>query len=91
MLLQNKGELDMTTIMGVRLDNRTQTAVDFQKALTQFGCIIKTRLGLHDIAGDKCAPNGLILLELLNSPEAREFETELSLIPGIEIKVMKFD
>lgn len=81
----------MTTIMGVRLDNRNQSAIDFQKALTKFGCIIKTRLGLHDVSDNRCAPNGLILLELINSPEAREFETELSLIPGIEIKVMKFD
>lgn len=80
----------MTTIMGVRLDNRTQTAVDFQKTLTQFGCIIKTRLGLHDVEANQCAPNGIILLEVINDEEAKEFEKELCKIDGIEIQVMKF-
>lgn len=80
----------MTTIMGIRLDNRTQTAQDFQKTLTQFGCIIKTRLGLHDVANHTCSPNGLILLELINDKEAENFEKELCKIEGIEIQVMKF-
>lgn len=80
----------MTTIMGVRLDNRTQTAVDFQKTLTQFGCIIKTRLGLHDVEANQCSPNGIILLEVINDEEAKEFEKELCKIDGIEIQVMKF-
>lgn len=80
----------MTTIMGIRLDNRTQTAVDFQKTLTDFGCIIKTRLGLHDVFENKCAPNGLILLEVIDGDEAVTFEKELCKIEGIEIQVMKF-
>lgn len=80
----------MTTIMGVRLDNRTQTAIDFQKTLTQFGCIIKTRLGLHDVSENKCAPNGLILLEVIDDEEGAKFEEELRKIEGIEIQIMKF-
>lgn len=80
----------MTTIMGIRLDNRTQTAVDFQKTLTQYGCIIKTRLGLHDVHANKCAPNGIILLEVIDDKEAKVFEQELSKIEGIEIKTMNF-
>lgn len=81
----------MTTIMGVRLDNRTQTAVEFQKTLTHFGCIIKTRLGLHEVASNRCAPNGLILLEVIDDNEAKAFENELREIEGIEIQIMKFD
>lgn len=80
----------MTTIMGVRLDNRTQTAVDFQRTLTQFGCIIKTRLGIHETASDQCAPNGLILMEVIDDEEAKVFEAELRKIQGIEIQVMHF-
>lgn len=80
----------MTTIMGVRLDNRTQTAVDFQKTLTKYGCIIKTRLGLHDVEASQCSPNGIILLEVINDEEAAKFEKELCTIPGIEIQLMKF-
>lgn len=80
----------MTIIMGIRLDNRTQTALEFQKTLTKHGCIIKTRLGLHDVAANKCAPNGIILLEVIDDEEAKEFEKELCVIDGIEIQVMKF-
>lgn len=80
----------MKTILGVRLDNRTQTAVDFQKTLTEFGCIIKTRLGLHDVSDNSCAPNGLILLEVVDDEKSNEFETELKKIDGIEIQSMNF-
>lgn len=80
----------MTTIMGVRLDNRTQTAVAFQKVLTDFGCIIKTRLGLHDASASVCSPNGIILMEVINDEQAKEFERELCKIEGIEIQVMRF-
>jgi len=80
----------MTTIIGIRLDNRTQTAIDFQKTLTSYGCIIKTRLGLHDVSEDKCAPNGLILLEVIDDAQAIEFQNELRKITGAEIQTMEF-
>ena len=81
----------MTTILGIRLDNRMESAMEFQKVLTQHGCIIKTRLGLHDVDNNKCSPNGLILLEVLNQPESEVFQRELLRIPGIEMKSMKFE
>ena len=80
----------MTTIIGVRLDNRTQTALDFQKVLTHFGCSIKTRLGLHDVSDNICAPNGLILLEVIDDIEATKLKDELLQIPGLELQTMKF-
>jgi len=67
----------MTTIFGIRLDNRTQTALDFQKVLTHYGCSIKTRLGLHDVNDNVCAPNGLILLEIIDDAEAAKMKEEL--------------
>jgi hypothetical protein len=80
----------MTTIMGIRLDNRTQTALDFQKVLTHYGCYIKTRLGLHDVADNKCAPNGLILLEVIDDTEAEKLKAELLQIQDLELQTMKF-
>lgn len=80
----------MTVIFGIRLDNRTQSAVEFQKTLTHFGCIIKTRLGLHEVADNKCAPNGLILLEVIDDTQAIDFERELNNIDGLELQKMKF-
>ena len=81
----------MTIIMGIRLGNRVNTAMEFQKTLTDFGCIIKTRLGLHDVSENKCAPNGIILLEVIDDEEAIKFEKELCKIEGIEIQLMKFN
>lgn len=80
----------MTTIFGIRLDNRTQTAVDFQRVLTNYGCSIKTRLGLHDVNDNVCAPNGLILLEVINDEDAEKMKSELMSIPNLELQSMKF-
>lgn len=81
----------MTTILGIRLDNRTNTAIDFQKVLTHYGCSIKTRLGLHTVSANVCAPNGLIILEVINDEEALKMKEELLEIPGLELQTMKFD
>ncbi len=80
----------MTTVFGIRLENRMNTAMEFQKILTEFGCIIKTRIGLHDVSDNKCAPNGIILLEVIDDEEGRKFKSELLKIEGIEIKTMDF-
>lgn len=80
----------MTTILGIRLDNRTNTAVEFQKVLTHYGCAIKTRLGLHEVANNLCAPNGLILLEIISDSEAEKLKAELLEIEGLELQSMKF-
>lgn len=80
----------MTTILGVRLDNRLETATEFQKVLTSFGCIIKTRLGLHEVSEKQCAHNGIILLEVIDDNEALKFKDELKKISGIEIQIMQF-
>lgn len=80
----------MTTIIGVKLGNRTNLAVDFQKTLTDFGCVIKTRLGLHDVANNVCSPNGIILLEVINDAEAVKLEDELLKLGDVVVQTMKF-
>lgn len=80
----------MTTIIGVKLGNRTNLAVDFQKTLTDFGCVIKTRLGLHDVANNVCSPNGIILLEVIDDAEALKLESELQKLGDIVVQKMKF-
>lgn len=90
-LFNTKRRHAMTTILGIRLDNRTQTAVDFQKTLTQYGCSIKTRLGLHEVANNMCAPNGLIILEIINDDEGEKLKNDLLQISGLELQSMKFN
>jgi hypothetical protein len=77
-------------IIGVKLDNRVNVATEFQKVLTDYGCIIKTRLGLHDVADNKCSPQGVILLEVIDEVEGKKFVEELKSIEGAEIQTMKF-
>ena len=57
----------MTAIIGILLENRIEEAVKFQKIITDFGCDIKTRIGLHNIGEYKCINNGIILLEVVNN------------------------
>ena len=80
----------MTIILGVRLDNRAQSAMEFQKTLTEFGCYIKTRIGLHGVADGICSPNGVILLDVIDENECIKLEAALSQIAGIEIQKMRF-
>ena len=51
-------------VYGVHLADRLKEATDVQKIFTDYGCNIKTRLGLHDVDSNFCATNGIILLEM---------------------------
>ena len=57
----------MSAIMGILLDNRVEEAVKFQEILTECGCNIRTRIGLHNIGEYKCVNSGIILLEVVNN------------------------
>ena len=78
-------------IVGVHVTDRAQRAGDVQKVFTEYGCNIRTRLGLHEVRDDVCAPNGLIVLEM-HAAEAtcNEMIEKLRRIPGIEVQKMVF-
>ena len=57
----------MTAIMGISLENRTEEAIKFQKILTEQGCNIRTRIGLHPIGEYNCINSGIVLLEVINN------------------------
>lgn len=80
----------MTTIIGIKISNRLQSAIAVQEVLTQFGCIIKTRIGLHEEINGQCSPKGLILLEIINDEKAIDIANKLCDIEEIEIQQMKF-
>ena len=56
---------DKHNILAIHVTDRLKNAVEVQKVFTEFGCNIKTRVGLHDVAGDVCAPGGVVILELV--------------------------
>ncbi len=78
-------------IVGIHVVNRTEKALEVQNLLTEFGCYIKTRIGLHDASSDFCSPNGVILLEILDNEERRaQLVGRLREIDGIDVQEMIF-
>ena len=78
-----------TTIMALTIDPRTSHAPEVQTVLTKHGCIIKTRIGLHEVQEDFCSERGLILLHInSDSDEVQQLEKELQDIEGITVKSM---
>ena len=80
----------MITIIGARLNNRVNTSQNLQKILTEHGCSIKTRIGIHEVENGACSPNGIILLEVINEDKAKSLINDLKTIEHIEIQSMTF-
>ena len=80
----------MTTILGLKINNKHENAIKVQQILTENGCKIKTRLGLNITEKEECSASGLILLEITEEAEAEKIKAELSKINEIEIQEMKF-
>ena len=78
----------MENIMIVKTCKRRSNADTMQKVLTEYGCIVKTRLGLHE-AGDVCSDEGVIILQLADQKdEIEKFEKALSALDGITVKTV---
>ena len=81
----------MVTIFGIKLLNRVNTATDFQSIITKYGCSIKTRIGLHEVAEGVCSPSGVILLDVLGSDEEiSALEKDILAIEGAQVQKMSF-
>lgn len=79
----------MTIIIGIKLPEKLNNAVEFQKILTEFNCTIKMRIGINN-SNIFCSSNGIVLLQLENTEKAIDLERELLEISGIEIQRMIF-
>ena len=79
-------------VLGLLVTNRVENAPQVQKVLTDYGCNIKTRIGLHEVTENLCAPAGLILIELFGDDNAyAEVEGKLKEIKGLQVQKMLFD
>jgi len=82
----------MTTILGISITDRKKEAGKVQQVLTEFGCSIKTRLGLHEVTDKHCSTSGLVLLELTGASEDRDkLEAALNKIEGTQVQKMVFE
>lgn len=82
----------MRVILGIQIGDREHEALKVQELLTKHGCIIKTRLGLHESGEGLCSSKGLVLLEFLPNKEV-EIETmegELSKLESVIVRKMAF-
>lgn len=79
----------MTVIIGIKLTDKLHNAVEFQKILTKFNCIIKMRIGINN-SSIFCSSNGIILLQIESNENAVNLEKELLEISGIELQRMIF-
>lgn len=69
------------------IGTRSEAAVNVQKILTGWGCMIKTRLGIHDGVLDHCSQTGLVLLEMVGTDaKLDEFVHKLNLLKGVTAK-----
>ena len=76
------------TILGVHVAQRTKQTAKVQKILTDYGCSIRTRIGLHEAFEGVCSPSGLILLEVVS--EVPALTAALTNVPGVTVKKMVF-
>ena len=78
-----------TIIMAVTIDPRSAHAPEVQTILTKHGCIIKTRVGLHEVSKSSCSEQGLIILHINSTlEEITVLENDLLKIDGVKVKYM---
>ncbi len=78
------------TILLILVGKRKESAVTLQQILTGWGCIIKTRLGIHDGVMDNCSDTGLLVLELAGTKEQRdELARKVAVLPGVTSQLVE--
>jgi hypothetical protein len=83
--------MEKRIVLGVLIRNRAKHAPEFQEIITQYGCNIKSRIGLHEVADNACSPNGLILLDMYgDEAPVLELEGKLKELEGFDVQKMVF-
>ena len=79
-------------VFGIQVTNRAKNAGQVQKILTDYGCNIRTRIGLHEVDDKVCSPSGLILLELYGKEQdILKMEETLKAIDGVIVQKIVFE
>ena len=79
----------MKNIIIISVKQRKSVSVLVQEVLCEYGCFIKTRLGITDSTSKKCSQTGLIILEFLgNKREINLMIKKLSKIEGVVVKTV---
>lgn len=79
-------------VLGIHITDRAHRAHAVQDLLTEYGCSIKTRIGLHEVSEKFCSPNGLLLLEMAGDEKpVFELIEKLNAVQGVDIQQMVFE
>jgi hypothetical protein len=82
--------MEQHIILGVHITDRLKNAAEVQRLFSEYGCNIKTRLGLHEVH-NVCSPNGVVILEMYGDEKVCfELADKLAAIRGIEVQKMVF-
>jgi hypothetical protein len=77
-------------VLLILIGKRNESAVNVQKILTAWGCIIKTRLGIHDGVLENCSDQGLLMLELHGKREdMEELARKVALLDGVASQLVE--
>jgi hypothetical protein len=78
--------------MAVHITDRVHHVDAVQHLFTEFGCSIKTRLGLHEAGHGFCSPNGIVILEMTGPGEPiTQLKEKLNDLEGVEAKTITFE
>ncbi len=78
------------TLVAILVGKRRESAVSVQNILTESGCYIKTRLGIHDGVLTECSDTGLIVLEVVGEKQIHEkLVNKLNTLAGVHAKMVE--
>lgn len=82
--------MEKYNLMGIVIENRRDFAPRVQEVLTEFGCIIKMRIGMHEGLENTCSNEGFIILNLNDDDkEVDRFIKKLKSIESVRVKNIK--
>ena len=80
--------METTKVVLILVDKRTDAALKVQEVLTKNGCIIKTRLGVHETSS--CEEEGLIFLNIDGTKEdTKDLIDKLNSIERVKAKLVE--
>lgn len=81
---------DSHVVLAVHVTDRLKKVPSVQKTLSEFGDVIRTRLGLHEVTKDYSSPGGILILEVIDEAKARRLQKALDKIKGVETQLVVF-
>lgn len=77
-------------LMAVLIDKRTEDAPRFQEVITKHGCLIRVRLGVHEV--ENCSEDGLIILQLAGEDaRVQRLLDEINGLRSVRARLLKLD